>query len=991
MNNCDHLKLDPRTGMCNDYFSPEQIYKQMSKNSAKRDLLMVHFNTRSLPKNKDLIEEFILDIKHRPDIIGISETKLNANNALNVELPHYKFFHHDSPTKAGGVGLYVKENFDCKLRNDLMFTIPDCENIWTEINTTNQGKIILGVIYRHPSSDIQIFGKSLCDVLEKLENLKINYVVCGDMNVNKLSQNNSKIIDYFNSLDAIGCKSLISVPTRFSENSKPSLLDHFYTNITKKTTVGKPCLYEISDHLPICMILKNCAHVQSNQFTVKRDTKNFNLENFLIDLKNQLQAIQLNKSTHNVNKDAEDLTQVFINTLNIHAPLRKMSRSEKRLNKKPWITKGILKSIKFKNNLYKKCFKCDNPDQRKFYKKFSNKLTHIKNLAKRQYFNNLLQENKNNSQKTWSIINELINSKKSCNTKLPPFLKYNGTNLKTDSESFLNQMCDYFANIGSVLANKVPNTSNSEFKIFAKSPVHSFVLNEVTENEVSNSIDNLKFRSSPGIDGVPPKYVKMAKVVLSPILTNLFNKCFRDETFPECFKVSQIIPLPKFAHTQEIGDFRPISLLNVFSKIFEKILKEKIMKFIEKNNILNSSQFGFTTNSSTEYAITTIYDQFLKNLDDNLITCSIFLDIKKAFDSISHDILLKKLYHYGFRGKIWSLLKSYLYGRNSCVKIDQRMSKFYIIKHGVPQGSVLGPILFLIYINDLPHASMFKTTLFADDANLYLSHHNLEILQSKVDKEMKKVVQWMNFNKLTLNYNKSKFIIISRKKQDCSNFCLKINNFDILKTDCIKYLGVLIDDKLSWKNHIENMCSRLSKICGLIFKLRHYVPLTTRKLIYFSMFNSVILYSLINWGRASNSLIHKVEVLQNKFIRASMFCSRDCPTNYLYSKFQTLKLNDMIRMEFAKFMYKYNNHMLPSSFNSYFTKLDQIHRYDTRQKSKGAFFHHAIHTEFGRKNLQHSCLVVWESIPVNQKNCSFTTFKRQFRNSLSVGNNYAFS
>ena len=215
-----------------------------------------------------------------------------------------------------------------------------------------------------------------------------------------------------------------------------------------------------------------------------------------------------------------------------------------------------------------------------------------------------------------------------------------------------------------------------------------------------------------GIDGISPKFVKMARVVLTPILTKLYNKCLQQECFPDEFKVGQVIPIPKTLTPKELGEFRPISLLNLFSKIFEKVLKTKIMDFIDKYNILSPEQFGFTTNSSTELAITTIYDKFLDNLDKNQYTCAIFLDIKKAFDSLDHKILLKKLDHYGFRGKIWNLLKSYMENRKICTKVDQKASKHFKVTHGIPQGSVLGPLFFcyllMIY---LKHQSLMLLCL----------------------------------------------------------------------------------------------------------------------------------------------------------------------------------------------------------------------------------------------------------------------------------------
>ena len=237
-------------------------------------------------------------------------------------------------------------------------------------------------------------------------------------------------------------------------------------------------------------------------------------------------------------------------------------------------------------------------------------------------------------------------------------------------------------------------------------------------------------------------------------------------------------------------------------------------------------------------------------------------------------------------------------------------------------------------------------------------------------------------NKLTLNYDKCKYMIVCEKPIDSSSFGLTINNVKIKRTECIRYLGVQLYEKPSWKLQVQNLKKKLSKTCGLIFKLRHYVPLSTCRILYYSMFHSVSLYSLINWGRASNSLLRKIELLQNKFIRACLFQPHKTHVKLLFSKFQALKSKDVINMEFVKFSYQYENHMLPLSFDNYFIKLESIRNYSTRQKSAGGFFYRSINSEYRRKRWHHICLKVWESITVEQKNCSFSSYKQRYKSSV---------
>ena len=269
---------------------------------------------------------------------------------------------------------------------------------------------------------------------------------------------------------------------------------------------------------------------------------------------------------------------------------------------------------------------------------------------------------------------------------MPTTMDIEGHTYNTSFEAFLNKLCEYFANVGATITD-AKSLNNLALTIHSKRCCQSFVLHEITE-EVNTCINNIKSQSVPGLDGISPKFIKLSKVVLTPFLTKLFNKCIFQKSFPDNFNTAAIIPIPKNFSPNSTNDFRPISLLQIFSKIFKKIIAEKMIKFINKNNTLSDSQFGFRTNSSTEMAVTSIYDKLLQNLDNKKITCSIFLDLRKAFDSVHHDIL-KKLHHYGFRGTILSFFEDYLNNRKICIKINEKTSSFHSVKYGVPQGSVL--------------------------------------------------------------------------------------------------------------------------------------------------------------------------------------------------------------------------------------------------------------------------------------------------------------
>ena len=266
-----------------------------------------------------------------------------------------------------------------------------------------------------------------------------------------------------------------------------------------------------------------------------------------------------------------------------------------------------------------------------------------------------------------------------------------------------------------------------------------------------------------------------------------------------------------------------------------------------KHNLIDKRQYGFRENYSTELAITTIYDELLRNFDNNLITCSLFLDLSKAFDCCDHEILLDKLYHYGIKGVSHKLFSNFLHNRMHCTKIGAFQSSYKRISCGVPQGSGTSPLLLLFYIYDITKAPSLHTTLFADDINLHMSNSSFNVLQTTVNLELCKIDHWLRANKLSLNYSKTNFMLLTSRKHNPASFKLIINNHNISPEDNLKYLGVLLDNKLSWKRHVQKVKTQLSRACGILSKLKHYTTLPVLKVVYNSLIHPYLNYSILNW------------------------------------------------------------------------------------------------------------------------------------------------
>ena len=898
-------------------------------------LNIMHHNARSILAEGRMTEyDILLSAIDNPfHIMGFSETWLNDSNVNLVSFNDFTSVHSLRTSNVmlrengGGVSIFVRNNIDFKVREDLNLMLPFMETLFIEFSYEGK-KYVAGLIYRVPNTNIKLFLEKLDELVEPVRN---NYelILMGDYNI-CLLQDNIHTNSFCDKMITHNLFPTITQPTRESTVlrngnyvSTRTLIDNFFMNTQLNYQAG--LIYSgITDHYPIFISIKTPKNDQQNdQIIIKyRVLDDHSTRKFKYALNNTLKNAIIEMD------NAHSAFAEFFKQLNFlydkYFPIKsRIMKTKEKL--KPWVTSYLIQRIKERDRLNKLANRGRiNKDA---YKNLRNAVTKELRDAKAQFYHAEFFKFKDNIKKTWVTINNAIKNKKVANN-----ISIVENDLVIQDDKIPNKFCDYFTTIAEETVSGLPS-SDIDPKSFLRDRVrNSFVLLPITDEEIKSAISLLK--NNNGLYNFSTKVLTDTRHDISEILAHVFNLCIYQSYFPNELKTGCISPIFKKGDKNDIKNYRPICSLSPISKIFEKIIYTRMISFIDKNNIFSASQYGFRKNKSTEMALMQFIDFIHNGLTKKENVGAIFMDLSKAFDVMDHNILMVKLEHYGFRGPFLDFLMTFVRNRKYFVNVNGLNSSTKTVNIGVPQGSTLGPLLFLIYVNDMKNSSeILEFVQFADDTTTMYSSDNIIYLKTKLELEGNKVIQWLIANKLVINLTKTQTMLFSNKRGN-PIFNINLDNVIINEVEETTFLGIIIDKKLNWKSHIRHLCNKTSKGVAILRIFRNVFPKHILKTIYMSLIFSYLNYCNLVWGGSDKSIIDPLIKIQKKAVRIIDKASYLAHTPQIYKTHKILPVEKVYDLKCLLFSYKCINNIDFPIFRNKILQNQSVHNHNTRDRDK---------------------------------------------------------
>lgn len=877
---------------CTYYCLPDPgVVPESSAASYHNKFSIIHINARSLLSDDKFAEFEVLlcRTKCRWSIICVSETWLCKEVEEKRHIDGYScYFDNRCDGTGGGVAIYVNNDI-VKETKQLPKVVSCTESLLIECQLRNNLYILVCQIYKPPNLSNNSFIEELGNAIDIIQTKNKTSFICGDFNLDLLSMHKeSAVSDFFNLSASSGFLPLISKSTRV-QNTCYSLIDNILCNNLPLVSKSGIILDDTTDHFPVVAFLDVAVNPKGNKREIQKQFDYHKIPELIDHIQQALESFE------NIT-DPETASDVIITAYSNGIDKFSFQYNPNRKNSpiKPWISPAILASIDNRCKLF--ILKQRNPTQENInkYVKYRNILNTLIRDAKHKYIQDELETNKDDVRKMWKILITYTTGKSKKNT-VPTYLKNHKDKCVENNAEIAEDFNTYFSSVGKNLQHTMkgsPKEALSYLGDLCKNKTNN--LQHTNREELISIITNMK-NVGHGVDNINAKIFKLTYNTILDKLVHFVNICLEQGTFPSRLKIAVIKPIYKSGDKTQMTNYRPISILPYISKIIEKVIHVRIMEHVSINNIICPNQFGFRKGYSTYMPLLILQDKIIRGFESNKINCGIYLDLRKAFDTVDHSILLLKLNSYGITDTFLRMIESYLSNRYQCVEHNKVKSSLRQINIGVPQGSILGPLLFILYINDFPSiSSKFTSLLYADDTALFFEADSPSELQESLDTELPKVSKWLQANKLSLNTNKTFYQIYNQSKTNISlNVILKGSN--IAHADTVRYLGVYIDEKLKWESHIRHISSILSRNIGIINRSKYFLGQKHRFLLYNALVLPYLNYCCLVWGNAPQSFINKLFVLQKKIVRIIDNQPRLAHTNPIYLKLKILKVKDIAR------------------------------------------------------------------------------------------------
>lgn len=853
-------------------------------------ITIIHANARSVRNKMDQIEAIL--VEKCPTVFCLTEHWMDKPETAAFGFPGYQRAATSARQNSTGGGTAIL------VRNDFNFNnIERAEGFNTEkcieysVVLLKPGNIAIITLYRSPCGSFDIFLANLESVLE-LMGTNRNIILVGDFNVS-FGLSGTMDIQLSDLLGSYGFKGMISEPTR-GKACLDGIFINFEPNEMFATNINLNLSDHLSQYLSFNIIQDHCIEKKTFRPITSRGL--FLLHSVLENI-----SWDFIYSDLGVNEKFQNFVS-YLEAACVQAfPEKSYSTNTKKANGSTWFNETLREMREYLHFLFEISEQNNRPGDLQAYKEFKKTYDIAIKQAKKNSNDQMIKTSKNPIKSMWNIINTHrgVNKSKTIDPNITP-----------------DNFNEYFTNISQKVINKIPSTNCNPLQYLRKLEFkhNHFTFGEVTFNEVRDIINNIENKNSRDCYGMTVKVLKSIKNVIIEPLTKLINLSFKHSIFPNALKKAVVIPIFKKGAADDLSNYRPISLLPIISKVIEKCIANKITSFFEVNHLFSDHQFGFRKNRGTVRGALDLLSKIMDAYQRLEYGSVLFCDLSKAFDCVSHNLLISKLKLYKFDTKSVKLIESYLEDRKQTVKVNGVSSMERVNNEGVPQGSVLGPVLFLIFINDLPLCETSASyTLFADDTTIFLSGESLQQVELGLSEAQSRAQRWFGSNKLLLNEDKTNKMVFSMR--DTANYNNNIKE--------VRFLGLLLDPKLKWDRHIEQTAVKLRSSIFALRNLKDCVSNDTLRIVYFTLFHSVMSYGLLLWGRAAE--VVRVFRLQRKAARIIGGLGYRDECRQIFINLSILTLPSEYILQSLSYV-KENEHK--------FIKQTNVHDHNTRNKNE---------------------------------------------------------